>query len=899
MRSAHLYTMNITFCINYRTEWGQTLCIIAENPELGWSESKPLELTCQGTDFWTATVPVTDFAGELRYKYAIRLADGGYIYEAGETRCVKVDAKTKKYEIHDFWQAIDYEKSFYSTAFVGSLFRRQKPMAQQTKGNLQFAIDLPQILPTQGVAVIGNIPELGNWSLDAKLLLSDKDFPVWKNTIQVKAGQVIEYKYVIYDIATGHVVDIEWGDNRQIWGLKDGFKLLQNDRSFRRQQPRWKGAGVAVPVFSLRTEDGFGIGEFQDLKKLADWAALTGQKMIQTLPINDTTLLHTNRDSYPYNAVSVFALHPIYLHIPAMGRLTPAQKKKYEATKAEFNRKDFADYQVVYDEKMKYFTALYKTEHEAVFSSPEYKAFFEKNKTWLVPYAVFCYLRDKYHTPHFYDWKKYSVFTQKDLEALSSNAAKDYDKVALHYFLQFHLDKQLSEAVAYAHNKGVALKGDIPIGISPDSVDAWTDPQLFNLNASAGAPPDDFSISGQNWGFPTYNWDVMEQDGFQWWKRRFTKMQDYFDAYRIDHILGFFRIWQMPKSAVWGLTGHFSPAMPYSMQDLWNMGVNTDEDRLTKPYLRSNFLGDVFGYDTEFAKAHFLNTNDGYIYWFKDEFDTQLKVEEWFNANAASLEGQVSSIENVKQGLMYLHCEVLFVHDQTNPNMLHPRIMLMNSHSYNEMSDDQKRVLENIHNEYFYRRHNDFWYASAMKKLPSLINATRMLVCGEDLGMVPDCVKAVMDQLQILSLEIQRMPKDPTVAFAHPADAPYLSVCTIGTHDMNPMRAWWEEDREVTQQFYNNQMGWWGAAPETMTTEIAEFIVNQHMYSPAMWVILPLQDWLAVDGELRLPDANAERINLPSNPHHFWCYRMHLTLEDLLKQDAFNEKMREMVSHRG
>ncbi len=890
--------MNITFCINYRTLYGQTMCIIANNPVLGWNEEKPLELSCQGEDFWTATVPVTDFAGELQYKYAIR-HDSGYLYEAGEWRNITLESKTKKYEIHDFWQTIDYEKSFYSTAFLGSLFRRQKPMALQTKGNLQFSIDLPQILPTQGVAVIGNIPELGNWSSDAKLLLSDKHFPIWEATIQVKPTQVVEYKYVIYDLQTGRVVDTEWGENRMIWGLKEGYKLLQNDRSFRRTQPRWKGAGVAVPVFSLRTEDGFGIGEFQDLKKLADWAALTGQKMIQTLPINDTTLLHTNRDSYPYNAVSVFALHPIYLHIPAMGRLTPAQKKKYEATKVEFNKKDFADYQVVYDEKMKYYQALYKTEHDAVFSSPEYKAFFEKNKTWLVPYAVFCYLRDKYHTPHFYDWKQYSVYREEDLLKLSSPESKDYDKVALHYFLQFHLDKQLSEAVAYAHDKGVALKGDIPIGISPDSVDAWTDPQLFNLNASAGAPPDDFSISGQNWGFPTYNWDVMERDGFLWWKRRFTKMQDYFDAYRIDHILGFFRIWQMPKSAVWGLTGHFSPAMPYSMQDLWNMGVKTDEDRLTKPYIRSNFLGDVFGWDTEFAKQHFLNTNDGYIFWFKDEFDTQRKVEDWFNANAESIRDQVSNTDNLKQGLLYLHCEVLFVHDQTNPYMLHPRISLMNSHSFNELNDDQKRIMEQIHNDYFYRRHNDFWYASAMKKLPSLINSTRMLVCGEDLGMVPECVPAVMDQLQILSLEIQRMPKDPKKAFAHPADAPYLSVCTIGTHDMNPMRAWWEEDAAVTQKFYSDQLGWWGGAPQFMSTEIAEAIINQHMYSPAMWVILPLQDWLAVDNDLRFQNPHAERINLPENPHHFWCYRMHLTLEELLKQDGFNNKIKDLVSHRG
>lgn len=885
--------MNITFCINYRAQWGQTLCVVSDNPVLDWTEKAPLILACEGGDFWTATIPVSDFVGQMSYRYALRLDNGQLIYENGAARVLDLGPTDKKIVLHDFWQADDYEKAFRSTAFLKALFKRQSPKPRpKAVGNVRFSIDLPQVLPTQGVAVMGNIPELGAWNKDDKLPLSDASFPVWQGHIMAPTDQTIEYKYVIYDLKSGAVVDIESGDNRQVWGLEKGVTIVQNDRSFRRTQPKWKGAGVAVPVFSLRTDEGFGIGEFQDLKKLADWASATGQKMIQTLPINDTTLLHTNRDSYPYNAVSVFALHPIYLNVEKMGRLTPALKKKYLATKEEFNQKKIADYQVVYDEKMKYYTALYKAEHEAVFSSAAYKKFFEKNKEWLVPYAVFCYLRDKYGTPHFYDWKQYSVYNFKDVEKLSQPTAKEYDKVAFHFYLQFHLDKQLTEAVEYVHSKGVALKGDIPIGISPDSVDAWTNPDLFNLNASAGAPPDDFSISGQNWGFPTYNWDVMEKDGFRWWRRRFTKMADYFDAYRIDHILGFFRIWQMPKSAVWGLTGHFSPAMPYSMQDLWNMGVKVDEDRLTKPYIRSNFLGEVFGYDTEYAKQTFLNTNDGYVYWFKDEFNTQKKVQDYFESNHLTDERSI----RLRDALYYLHCEVLFVHDQTNPALLHPRILLYNSHSYNELWDDQKRLLSSIHDDYFYHRHNDFWYRSAMRKLPSLIQATDMLVCGEDLGMVPACVPTVMHQLQILSLEIQRMPKNPDLMFAHPADAPYLSVCTTGTHDTNPLRAWWEEDRAKTQRFYNDQMGWWGDAPKEMSGEIASFIVNQHMYSPAMWVILPLQDWLAIDENIRLKDQFGERINLPDNPRHFWCYRMHLRIEDLLQADDFNNKVRALAN---
>ena len=868
--------MNLTFQINYRTVFGQQLCIIeTEGLAMGWTEESPLILNCQGEDFWTVSVPLSSCPDVLTYKYAIRVG-GGYIYESGQSRHLMLKASDKTVVVHDFWQSVDYEKAFYTTAFLKSLFKRHTQQKRKAvKGNVVLSMDAPQVLPSQGVAVVGSLPQLGEWNNDKMLPMSDADFPIWKVDIDVKGVDAFEYKYIVYDLQTGHVVDMEWGENRHAWGLPGkGEKLLINDRSFRRTQPRFRGAGVAVPVFSLRTEEGFGIGEFPDLKKLADWAALTGQKMIQTLPINDTTLTHTNRDSYPYNAVSVFALHPIYINIEKMGKLTPAQQKKYDATKKEFNEKTIADYQCVYDEKMKYFLALYKADGVACFATEEYKQFFEKNQSWLVPYASFLSKRDK-HPAKFY------------------------------CYLQYHADKQLSEAVAYAHSIGVAMKGDIPIGISPDSVDAYVEPELFNLDASAGAPPDDFSISGQNWGFPTYNWDEMAKDGYGWWRRRFTKMQDYFDAYRIDHILGFFRIWQMRKTDVWGLCGHFSPALPYSAQDLWNMGVCLDIDRMTKPYIRGNFLGEVFGFDTELAKQRFLNTNDGYIYWFKDEYDSQIKVQDYFDAimaddDALHAAGFMNKDQatNIREGLLYLHCEVLFVRDQKNPEMLHPRISIYQSHSFNELYDDQKRILMNIYNDYFFRRHTEFWRQSAMRKLPTLISSTGMLCCGEDLGMVPDCVPQVMHELQILSLEIQRMPKDPKRAFAHPADAPYLSVCTTGTHDTNPLRAWWEEDRAVTQKFYNEQMGWWGEAPHEMTPEIADFIVMQHMYSPAMWVILPLQDWLAVDGEVRLPDANAERINVPANPRHFWNYRMHISIEELLKKDEFNEHIRHLTSVR-
>ena len=869
--------MTLTFLLNYQAQWGQQLAVLyAADADIATASPVTLPMDCHGNSEWSAQVTLSDIHKYISYCYVVLDEQGNILRR--ESMPHFLECQPGNIVLRDLWQ--DKSSSlFASKVFSQVLFAHRAPVAtKKATGNITLKVSVPRLERHQGVAIMGNIPALGEWDRTKKLPMTNAQCPIanneasynptWTVTFHAKLGSVVEYKYVIYDLKSGDIMDMEWGENRKIWDVQRAKHYVLSDAPFRYTQANWKGAGVAVPVFSLRSENGFGIGEYQDLKLLADWAVATGQKMIQTLPINDTTLRHNNLDSYPYNAVSVFALHPIYLNIEKMGTLTPTQLKKYRKTQEEFNAKTIADYQCVYDEKMKYFKALYKADKATLFASDEYKTFLAANEGWLLPYAEFLSKRDK--------------------------QPKDF-----YCYLQFHADKQLREAVDYAHSVGVAFKGDIPIGISPDSVDASTDPHLFNLSASAGAPPDDFDARGQNWGFPTYNWDVMAQDDYQWWKFRFTKMADYFDAYRVDHILGFFRIWQMRKSDVWGLCGHFSPAMPYSLQDLWNMGVKLDEDRLTKPYIRANFLGDTFGYDTEYVKNNFLLTNDGYIYFFPEHLDTQRKVQQFFlNPENRAAHENNCNIDNVLNGLLYLHCEVLFVRDQKNPSMLHPRIALYQSHNYQELYADQRQLLADIHNDYFYHRHTSFWRESALKKLPTLIASTYMLCCGEDLGMVPSCVPDVMNQLQILSLEIQRMPKDPTVAFAHPADAPYLSVCTIGTHDMNPMRAWWEEDRQVTQKFYNEQMGWWGEAPQEMSPEIAEFIVNQHMYSPAMWVILPLQDWFAIDGDIRLADQHAERINLPSNPEHFWNYRMHLTLEDLLKKDAFNAHVKSLTQVR-
>ena len=590
----------------------------------------------------------------------------------------------------------------------------------------------------------------------------------------------------------------------------------------------WKAAGTAVPVFSLRSGKGFGIGEFSDLKLLAEWAARTGQKILQLLPVNDTKMTDSWFDSYPYNANSTYALHPQFVNLEAAGLEPDAE---YENLRDELNALPQVDYERVNKAKIAYLRRLYDKNWKNVAETDEYFLFFQENAHWLKPYAVFCCLRDEFGTADFHQWKEWSEASEQKIKEYSESHSAE---VSFWYFVQYHLDRQLSDACRYAHSLGVVLKGDLPIGVSRTSADAWLYPDLFHLDSCAGAPPDAFSSDGQNWGFPTYDWEAMSRDGYAWWKSRLTKMSEYFDAFRIDHILGFFRIWEIPLGVPGGMLGHFQPALPYAEAELAAAGFDMSDSRVA--------LRDVLAGDSD----------------------------------------------------------VLFIEDTRKPGFFHPRIAAQNTQVYSGLSEEMKSRYDTIYEDFFYRRHNAFWKASALGKLPDLLSSTGMLACGEDLGMIPASVPEVMSQLKILSLEIQRMPKAFGKTFDDPASYPYMSVCTTSTHDMSPLRAWWNEDRALAQRFWTEVLGGDGEAPLDCNPEICRRIVLQHLESPSMLAILPVQDWLSTDWGLRYHGApEDERINVPADSRHYWRYRMHVSLEELLAADEFNEGLRTMIALSG
>ena len=801
--------------------------------------------------------------------------------------------------MEDSWKNLPEQQYFYTSAFTESLLahhdREATPSGHQR--SLVLKAYAPCIDSGHTLAVCGNVDALGGWNPDKAIQMSDANFPEWQ--VEIDASDLtfpLEYKFVLYKKEERRVVAWENNPNRYLANPKlgDAETLVVGDRYVYFNLPIWKGAGTAIPVFSLRSEGSFGVGDFGDLIKMIDWAVLTHQKVVQILPINDTTMTHSWTDSYPYNSISIYAFHPMYTDLRQLGTLNDRKKmKQFEQRRKKLNALPTVDYEAVNEAKWEYFRLIFAQESKAVLASEAFRTFFEANKEWLQPYAVFSYLRDTYRTPNFREWPRYSDYHPKDIESLCNPQSTDYPHIAIYYYIQFQLHCQLLAATRHARANGVVLKGDIPIGISRNSVEAWKEPHYFNLNGQAGAPPDDFSINGQNWGFPTYNWDVMEQDGYAWWMKRFCKMSEYFDAFRIDHILGFFRIWEIPMDAVHGLLGQFAPALPMTREEIESYGLNFRSDFL-KPYIHEYFLGQMFGPHTEYVKQTFIEpTNTWEVYRMRPEFDTQRKVETYFDGKTDN-----DSVW-IRDNLYALISDVLFVPDRNDPSKYHPRIGVQHDHVYRSLNDWEKVAFNRLYDQYYYHRHNDFWAQQAIKKLPQLTQSTRMLVCSEDLGMIPTCVAWVMNELCILSLEIQRMPKNSSQEFGNPEKYPYRSVCTISTHDMSTLRGWWEEDAQQTQRYYNHVLRHYGTAPAVAIPELCEQVVRAHLTSNSMLSILSFQDWMSVDGKLRNPNVAEERINVPANPRHYWRYRMHLTLEQLMAADDLNNKIRKMIADSG
>ena len=893
--------MKINFSIKYFTHWGQNMAISGSLPQLGEDNpAKAVFMNFQWKENWSYTIEVdAEEPFEFTYRYLLKDSNGLDNFEWGTDRVIKVDPKTQQ-EIFlvDTWNNPGAVENVFMTAPFQEVLFKENYIPVKTPNKVKYThllrVKAPLIKKGEAICVVGNVKALGKWDTSKAVLLNNQDGPWWSVKLDLSKEEAsgVSYKYAIYDLEDKTFRYFENGPDRyapinkvakSLTVVSDGFANFYNEQ--------FHGAGVGIPVFSIRTRNSFGVGDFADIPMLVDWASKVGLKLIQFLPLNDTNGTHTIADVLPYAAISAFGLNPLFLCLPKMGKLSDDNElmKQYAEKQAALNASPLVEFMDIIGYKYAYATALYYQEKENFLNNPDYIKYFEENKYWLVSYAAFCALRDQFGTSDYNKWGDYAVYNEGKIEEYVNN---NFDAVAVNYFIQYHLHLQLKEAVEYAHSKGIIIKGDIPIGVNRNSVDTWESPELYNMNMAAGAPPDMFAIKGQNWELPTYNWEKMEETGFEWWKNRFSQMSNYFDTFRVDHILGFFRIWQIPTEQEEGIMGYLNPSIPVHINEFAEKGIYFDYNRFCMPFITDSVLWEIFGDDAPWVKLNCIDIFDGWILRLKPMCDTQNKIQKLFERGMFS--------EKIKWGLFDLVSNVLFFEVKgSNGTQFYPRYGMQAQTTFRYLDSNIQRKIEELYVDYFYRRQDGHWKYSALRKLPALKRSTNMMVCGEDLGMMADCVTSVMNELGILSLEIQRAPKIDTIEFFHPADAKYLSVVTPSTHDMSTIRGWWEEKPDVTQRFYNQQLGHWGQAPYFAEWWVCRDILVQHLYSPAMWAIFQIQDLFSINPEIRRENPNDERINVPSNTKNSWRYRMHIYLEDLLQNDSFNNELRNYIVQAG
>lgn len=749
-----------------------------------------------------------------------------------------------------------------------------------------FSIESPLLQENKYVCTTGNATAMNNFD-ETKPLLFKKGY-TQKSTIELDLSSEkfpIEFKIGIFDTDKNNIVDYEPGVNHIINGIEknESISIIHLNHSFTNYA--WKAAGINVPVFSLRTNTGWGVGDFTDMNLLVDYSKSLGLKLIQLLPINDTTGAYTDKDSYPYSAISSFGLHPKFLNVQLMATAACVEISNDEVGEIKrLNELSFSDHSAVVTLKIAVLKRIFEKEKTTFNKSEEWNTFFEAHNNWLTPFAAFCTLRDKFNTPDFALWNEYAIYDKEKITAFTNVNNEHYYGMMFWYFVQFNLHLQLQNAISYAHKNKVILKADLPIGVGRLSADTWENTSLFVMGMQAGAPPDAFSGSGQNWSFPTYNIYEMSKDGFAWFRRRMQHLETYFDAVRIDHVLGIFRIWSIPTNQVEGTMGRFVPALPLYRHDFENAGLYFDSYRYCNPFINDEILYEQFG--NEFVEVKNIFFKNGQ---FAEGYNDQRKIENYFLHNPKNMRWQ--------QGLYDLIANVTLFKDAHDG--FHFRINMFQISSYKWLSDNEKTIIDALYHNYFFKLQNDLWRKEGEMKLEMMTDSSDMLLCAEDLGMVPDFTDEVLKNLDILSLQVQQMPKDNASLYSNTVKAKYESIVMPATHDMSPMRLWWEEDRTTTQSFFNDILQEVGNAPQYCEPWVCKKIVEKHLQSPAMLSIFLMQDILALDGNNRLENPSDERINVPANPNHVWNYRMHISLEDLIITDSIKSDMKEMVERYG
>ena len=644
-------------------------------------------------------------------------------------------------------------------------------------------------------------------------------------------------------------------------------------------------AGLAVPLAALRSASSAGVGEYPDLAALAPVCEKAGIRLVQILPVNDS-----GRQTSPYSALSAFALHPLHLSLAALPEAKGFEKET-AAFRARFEREGRFPYDELLLAKLELLDRVYDAKLEAIAADKALDAWIAANG-WVRTYAVYMRLKRRNEWRSWKEWTEHRDPGPGEIEALwnDPSLAVEHRKQA---WIQYRCEEQFAAAARALAERGIALKGDLPILLNEDSADAWSDRESFRDDLRAGAPPDSGAPLGQNWGFPIYDWDALARRGYSFWIDRLRSAGKFYAAYRIDHVLGFFRIWALPAADREGALGRFVPGGDIGIDELRTLGFDDNRVRwISEPHVRTAALlgalagtPDPAGEASRAMRLALDRIGSEELFLFKPSIRGEKDID--------ALELGAPA----KDFLSAAWRDRVLVGNGTGRYVKAWR--WREASAWSTLSDDERGRLEGLFAA-ISRRDDAAWEEQGRRLLGVLRNATEMLPCAEDLGSVPPCVAPTLAGLGILGLRIPRWTRvwhlegQPFVALS---DYPRLSVIAPSVHDTSTLREWYERESEGPR-FLSFLEGREGKA-EPWSPAVQARMMEALSGANSLLFVAQLQDWLGLAPGWTPADCRDERVNVPGTVNDSnWTWRMPRTLEELASDEAWAAAARKVVAAR-
>ncbi|MBR1537735.1 MAG: 4-alpha-glucanotransferase [Treponema sp.] len=681
--------------------------------------------------------------------------------------------------------------------------------------------------------------------------------------------------------------------------------------------------GVAVPLSALRTEDSPVVGEFSSLIPFADFSKNAGLSVIQLLPVLDT-----GSHSSPYSSLSAFALHPMYISLSQIEYFKTCYekdstfKKSYDTFLSHKNNERF-DYNFVVQTKdflmRRMFLVLSNTTEPKKFAGmfAALRSFIKENEDWLPFYCVYKHLKYKFMQASWKSWeKKYQKLSKEEILEIWNDEAL-HEELFFYAWQQFIAFKQFKIASDYVKKLGITLKGDLPILLNEDSCDVWCCKDVFKQKARAGSPPDGDNPTGQNWGFPCYDFVSQEKDGFSWWRRRIKIASLFFDAYRLDHIPGFFRLWTIPEGEFTAELGHTEPYSAITEAQLLKAGFSKERIRwLSQPHIPTeDFIRLIGDPETTREILGLLCDRIGReeLWLFKPAVKSEMDIKK-ISLEKYNIDVSIQ-FEIFRRLTSYWKNRTLI---ELSKNKFVPLWKYGETKAWNSLSNDEKQVLGDLFAENA-KKQEKLWQKQAEKIFTALKSESDMTACGEDLGVFIPCMEKTLDKFGILGLKVARWCRNWDKKYQPYTDIHTfrkLSVVTTSVHDSSTIREWYDKEpntilidiahpysddflddsRKSEDDFFIIQKDTPNFS-KTLNPKTAESLLTIFARSNAAWFIVPLQDWLYLDSKYYAEDAKTERINIPGTVTPFnWTWRMSVPVEKLSANTKLQSKIKEIAA---